>query len=600
MQPQHTSMCGIAGHYRKHLDTSLPDFSESVLASLADRGPEGNGILQNERTHFFHSRLGIIAPGPEGKQPFTDASGRYWLVLNGEILNFVELRNQLQQAGLKFQTQTDTEIVLHGLIQEGRDFLQKIRGFFALAWYDSASENLLLARDHLGIKPLMWAQDANGIYFASHSQAILKMGFPARVDEVSLAAYLEFHFIPPERSMWENLQPLPAGHALNIKAQSIELKSWVAPTESHLIKNNSRQLVEFETLFQQSIQRNLVADVPAGIFLSGGIDSSLLAAGVHHYSTLPLTAFSLSFKNALLDESFSAQTRAKAFGWKWIPVALENNTASKWLNRMTEPVGDPAGIGIYRLSEVAAQEVKMVISGDGADELFGGYARYKAWQLFRNLSIPTFPVPNWGGRESSAGNYIRKGLRLLQFLQTPHKNRYRMLCGFRGNDSAKQLMLSDAVYNFPASFPIPDSFNMGSILQADRRFILPGNMLPKSDLTGMACGLEIRVPYLDEDLVVWVNGHPEILGQGKKLLYQTWKNLQGNPFRQSKKGLDIPLSTIFTGSILERWKTYTEADFLKNQGIFASESFPKLGSSQMNLEQAWAFIVWQEMWMRAQ
>lgn len=600
MHPQHTRMCGIAGHYRKNLHASLPDFSESVLASLADRGPDGKGILKNERTHLFHSRLGIIAPGLEGKQPFTDTTGRYWLVLNGEILNFIELRNQLQQAGLNFQTQTDTEVVLYGLIHEGIDFLQKVRGFFALAWYDSASENLLLARDHLGIKPLMWAQDSNGIYFASHSQAILKMGFPARVDEVSLAAYLEFHFIPPERSMWENMQPLPAGQVLDIKAQSIELKSWVAPTDSQLIQNNSRQSVTFETLFQQSIQRNLVADVPIGIFLSGGIDSSLLAAGVHHYSAKPLTAFTLGFKNALLDESPFAQASAKEFGWKWIPVELENNTASKWLNKMTEPVGDPAGIGIYRLSEVAAQEVKLVISGDGADELFGGYARYKAWQLFRNLSIPTFPVPNWGGRENSAGNYIRKGLRLLQFIQTPHQNRYRMLCGFRASDSVKQLMLSDAVYHFPESFLIPYSFDIANILQTDRRFILAGNMLPKSDLTGMACGLEIRVPYLDEDLVVWVNEHPEILGQGKSLLYQTWKKLQGKPFPQIKKGLDIPLSTIFTGSILERWKTYTEVGFLKNQGIFASESFPKLGSAEMNLEQAWAFIVWQEMWQRAQ
>lgn len=149
-------------------------------------------------------------------------------------------------------------------------------------------------------------------------------------------------------------------------------------------------------------------------------------------------------------------------------------------------------------------------------------------------------------------------------------------------------------------FPMPDSFDIRNILQADRKFILSGNMMPKSDLTGMACGLEIRVPYLDEDLVGWVNGHPEVLGQGKNLLYQTWKKLQGNPFPHIKKGLDIPLSTIFTGSILEKWKTFTEVDFLKNQGIFISASFPKLGLAQMNLEQAWAFIVWQEMWLRAQ
>lgn len=587
-------MCGIAGYYAKQ--GAIPDFQERVLHSLRDRGPESEGFWQNHKAILFHTRLGIISPGEEGKQPFSIQNGRHWISFNGEILNYLDLKALLSAKGISFQKQSDTEVLLQGLATEGISFLNKVRGFFAFAWYDSLLDKLVLARDHAGIKPLMWAENETGLYFGSTSNVILKMGFEANPDIRSLAAFLEFHFIPPERSMWENLQPLLPGHVLEFQNQSSRVYSWLySTTNTELLHSDS-----FEDNWKRSIIRNLIADVPAGIFLSSGLDSNLLASSVQAYTGHSLTAFTLQFKNRWLNEADAAAARARQYQWKWIPVELQYDTAARWLERMPEPIGDPAGIGIFRLSEVAAQEVKLVLSGDGADELLGGYKRYKAWKWAQHFHIPQFPLSEFQNRESSQGNLLRKFNRMLKLLQTPNNNRYRMLCGFREVEKIPTLLLAWEEYHFPETFIPHQEFNIASLLRADQQFLLPGNMLPKTDLAGMACGLEIRVPYLDEDLVHWVRTHPASIHLGKKLLHQSWIKLNGGRFSTAKRGLDIPLSQMFRGEVLEKWKSYSDVHFLNKQGIFYSGAIHAPGSPTMSWEQAWAFLVWQECWRKAQ
>jgi asparagine synthase (glutamine-hydrolysing) len=586
-------MCGIAGYYAKQ--GAIPDFRKSVLNTLQARGPDGEGYFEHSKARLFHTRLGIISLGEEGKQPFSLQNGRHWISFNGEILNFLELKASLSLKGISFQTQTDTEVLLQGLVTEGISFLNKVRGFFAFAWYDTVLEKLVLGRDHAGIKPLMWAENAQGIYFGSHSQAILKMGFEAKPDRASLSAFLEFHFIPPERSMWQNLQPLLPGHVLEIQDQSSKIFLWGAAPDNTFHSESS-----FEDQLKRSVLRNLVADVPAGIFLSGGLDSTLLAGCVQAYSQTPLTAFTLSFKNQWLNEAKTAAARANQYHWKWIPVELQPDTAIRWLDRMPEPIGDPAGIGIFRLSEVAAKEVKFVLSGDGADELLGGYSRYKAWKWAQNFQIPGFPLPNFQNRESMGGDLLRKTIRMIKLLQTSNNHKYRMLSGFRDEMIIPKMLLNQEEYHFAEVFNAPKEYDLITLLKADRQFLLPGNMLPKTDHAGMTCGLEIRVPYLDEDLVDWVNRHPESILLGKKLLHETWLKISGETFSTRKKGLDIPLSQLFQGELLERWKTYSNPTFLRNQGIFSAKEIHNPGTEKMSWEQAWAFIVWQECWHKTQ
>jgi asparagine synthase (glutamine-hydrolysing) len=198
------------------------------------------------------------------------------------------------------------------------------------------------------------------------------------------------------------------------------------------------------------------------------------------------------------------------------------------------------------------------------------------------------------------GDLLRKIIRMIKLLQTSNNHKYRMLSGFRDAMSIPKMLLDQDEYRFADAFNPPQEYNLTSLLKADRQFLLPGNMLPKTDHAGMACGLEIRVPYLDEDLVHWVNTHPESILLEKKLLHETWSKISGEMFSTRKKGLDIPLSQLFQGELLERWKAYSNPQFLKHQGIFSAKAIHNLGTSNMSWEQAWAFIVWQECWQRAQ
>lgn len=592
-------MCGIAGFYQTGNSGLSAEQLESVWKELADRGPDGRGLRHIGPLTLFHTRLGIIAPGPEGNQPFTGSDSRYSLVFNGEILNHAQLRQELSASGLVFSTQSDTEVIWAGLKTQGVSFLNKVRGFFALAFYDAQTDTLLLARDHAGIKPLVYGRDAPGFCFASVAPAILAMGYSAIPDAQSLAAYLEFHFIPPERSMWSGICPLPPGHYLILEKGILQKTGSWQETETSSSEPVSE--AEFETALQESLKRNLVADTDAGIFLSGGLDSSLLALGIHRQQAPALRAFTLTSRNAYLNEGAQASELAHSLGWKWIPVQLEPETALKWLEAMPEPVGDPAAIGTFRLSEAASSDVKWVVSGDGADELTGGYLRYAAWSRTRGLQLPPwFPVGNTDGdRESSWSDTRRKISRMLRLLQIPEAGRYRYLCSFREKDSVTRWLRDGESYVFPEIFPYPPAYDPQDVAAADFCFILPGNMLPKTDLSGMAAGLEIRVPYLDEDLVRLSGRLSNRQRTGKAILHAVWRNWSGSSFPYKKRGLDIPLQDVFSGRVMEKWRDLTTDSMTAATGLFREGRIPEPGSKEMSLEQAWALLAWMEVWHRA-
>lgn len=592
-------MCGIAGIYLKNNRNYTFRDARRILSAIHSRGPEGEGTFSAGGCSLFHTRLGIIAPDAEAAQPMEDISGRWKIVFNGEILNYKILREDLRTSGVEFRTESDTEVLLQGYIHEGLTFLNKLRGFFAFSILDVETGEVFLARDHAGIKPFFFAEDESAWYWGSTTEVILKSGFRPVPDLSALRAFLEFHFIPPEKSMWAGMRPLPTGGWIKIENKQVKEGFWFSPESVPAERLNPDILLQH---LETAVRRNLVSDVPAGIFLSGGLDSGVLGEIISRNSKEPFTAFCLGFQNTWLDETAASQNFAREKGWHFKSVHLEKNTAEKWLDKMPEPVADPAAIGVFRLSEVASEQVKMVISGDGADENFGGYARYTAWRLANvflgSQHIPGWFVPNWHySRESGVSDSFRKMIRFLQLLTQKPENRYRFLCGFRTQAETQHLLNSQAEYTFPFSEAEPLA-SLREFLERDRNFVLPGNMLPKSDLASMANGLELRVPYLDEDLVSYVGRASDAQLVSKLLLHQIWQKLRNQSFVPQKKGFDLPLSELFTGNLKSRWMDMTSDTFIRNQGIFNPKAMSHMRKEKNPGEKAWALLVWQSVWQR--
>jgi len=583
-------MCGIGGYLV--YSGKAPDSPQHLMNAgrvLFARGPDGMNFFQKDTFGLVHTRLEIIAPGPEGRQPMQDSEGRWHLCFNGEILNYIELRNELIRDGISFQTHTDTEVLLQGLILYGKDFLSKVRGFFALALYDAHTRALYLARDHAGIKPLYLGLQSGIWYFASLPSAVKALGMRLYPDPQALEAYLEFHFFPPDVSGWKDLYPVAPGSWVKLQ-EGVKTETFWMPT--HNIKTFSPQAL-YHTM-ERAVQRACVSDVPGGIFLSGGIDSGLLAQIIAKQGLSDLQSYTLAFDNTYLDESHAAAALSNRLGWKHTPVYLEDNTALQWLEKMEVPVGDPAGIGVFRLSQVASSEVKWVISGDGGDEIFGGYERYRYWKLLKYLPIP-IPLPTFPSgshRESVLFNIIRKINRGIGLVGQKKENRYRYLCSFNSTQRIQSLLVSHTNKDDFFSKWNPEDESMRAILDADFRFLLPGNMLPKTDLASMANGLEVRCPWLDEDICAGLRlAHDKYL-YNKNLLYSAWEHFTQTRFTRTKRGLDIPLSKVFTGDTNALWMDLSHPDTTNKKDIFNPQMLNTLRNSKNQYELKWALLAW--------
>lgn len=590
-------MCGIAGYFNPQAtDTLSLAQIKSTTAALKHRGPDGDGYFQDPYCTLIHTRLAIIAPGAQGQQPFSVPDIPAYLIFNGEIFNYAELRKDLQASGISFLTDTDTEVLLRGMMLHGIDYISRLRGFFAFAFYRQDLCELLLARDHAGIKPCMYTISGNVLRFASESPALHCMGLPAEADPASLSAFLEFHFIPPERSAWKNIQTLPPGTCLQANLKGIHISSWQTLTDPA----QSRDWTYGYGRMQQAVQRNLVSDIPLGIFLSSGLDSSLLARLAALQTTKPLHAFTLAFDQAYMDESHAAANLAAELGIEHSRVALLPDTALQWLMHMHEPIADPAGIATFRLAQAAREKhISVILAGDGADEVFGGYKRYTAWRMLQGIhfGLPLPGMPEGMGRDSGVQNLQRKVSRMIALARLPIQNRYRRLCAFHDMARIKDLISQD----IPLYKPFLDFGSVRSVrevLDMDFRFLLPGNMLPKSDMSAMANSVEVRLPWLDEDLIGWMRTMPESAIRNKKILHAAWQHFSGKPFLNPKRGLDVPIEEIMqSGIVYEYWMDISCTAHIRNSGYFQLPALEALRSSTGDAELKWALLTWMHVVM---
>ena len=593
-------MCGIAGilAFSSEGVKALPKM-EDALACLAMRGPDGHGIFRDDTVALGHTRLAIIDTSADANQPMLDESGRYVLIFNGEFFNYLQHKNELIAAGEKFKTESDTEVLLKLFILHGEKCLEKINGFFAFAVWDKQEKKLFLARDRYGIKPLYYFVDEDKLIFASSMNAMVKMGVPKEIDNDSLFIYLQLNYIPSPASIYKNVQKLLPAHY--IKADQKEIRETVqyysipAPNpESSSVLNYPDACNKLSELMEDAVKLRLISDVPLGTFLSGGLDSSIITALAARHSK-GIQSFSIGFKDEpFFDETRFAIALAKKHGTDHHVYSLTTEDLFEQLDAtldtIEEPFADSSALAVSILCRLTRKEVTVALSGDGADELFGGYRKHRAalmameTGLLGGILASASPIlkkiPQ--SRNGAIADRFRKLSRFAEGLSMPEDERYWRWCSMATEEEAARLgkhrpsqKYTDLKQSFLSLLNDPDSMN--GIFRADVGMVLQGDMLVKADTMSMAHSLEVRVPFLDYRIVDLAFNLPSTYkinkNEGKKILRDTFGNLLPQELLdRPKQGFEVPLLKWFRGGLKDRiLNEWLNDDFIIEQDIFDIE-----------------------------
>jgi asparagine synthase (glutamine-hydrolysing) len=587
-------MCGIAGIIGL-TNNFRPNEAEikSAIQTLGRRGPDDSGIFIHAHCTIGQTRLSILDTSERGHQPMSDPSGRFTLVFNGEIYNFKELKKGI--SGVNWQSETDTEVLLHLLLKEGTSCLTKLNGFFAFAFFDKKEQSLILARDRMGIKPLHYYLDSEKLAFASEMKALMQFPFPRKINPEALQWYVQLNYLPGELSMLEGVKKLNPGHFLKIKNGIVETGSFfqLERPEPFAGTYDAAQQ-EFITLFEASVQRRLIADVPLGAFLSGGTDSSAVVAMASrhqkHFST-----FSIGFPDEpFFDETYYAQLVAKKFNTEHTVFNVRSDDMlhdlPDILDYIDEPFADSSAIPTYLLSRHVSTKVKVALSGDGADELFGGYYKHLAMSNsleapFTNFSIKAIhPLTKLlpSSRSGKFSNLVRRINRYGEMLKLSKQERYWYLASMTYESNKFLKSKGTNPLSFNKSKFLSANPDMNEFLDADLKIVLPGDMLTKVDLMSMAHGLEVRVPFLDKEVVQFARSLPahfKVNQQGRKRIVRDAfrKILPEGLYSRPKKGFEVPLLSWLRNELSsELDDVLFNSTMLDEQGLFHTQAVMQL------------------------
>lgn len=543
-------MCGFAGLLkpapgdRELLRSELGAMSDQ----LVHRGPDdsGNWVRMDGRIGFAFRRLAILDLSPAGAQPMRSPDGRYTLVFNGEVYNFKEIRRELGDQD--FRGHSDTEVVLHAFIRWGiRGALRRFLGMFAMALWDDEAQSLTLIRDRMGIKPLYVAKIGSSIGFSSELRALeVATGFQSSLDVDALGQYLQYLYVPAPQTPWSSVRKLPPGHLLTLRPEDARssavpssepwwsvgsLHSGSRPSDSDA-SGECERVDALESLLLDSVGLRMIADVPLGALLSGGIDSSLVVALMQHQAQHPVRTFSIGFDDPAHNEAPHARAIAKHLGTLHTELTVEGSDALEVVPRMTslfdEPLADPSLIPTYLVSKLAREHVTVALTGDGGDELFAGYARYSAGlRIMQRASqlpaiprrlvgrmvqaIPTLFVDRWIprlpgrlGRVRLPGSRVRKIGRLLS-AETEGEMYRSLLRTPLDPEALLEGAATHAVDRIRESLARAGGegrrLELNDLLRTDQEYYLPDDLLHKVDRASMAVSLEARVPLLDHRIV---------------------------------------------------------------------------------------------------
>ena len=577
-------MCGIAGIF----DSRGPvpaEYGRRMLDVLTHRGPDHSGMVlfdtgEGKNLLLGHVRLSIIDLSTAGNQPMGTEDGAAWIVYNGEVFNYMELRRVLETRGYRFRSRTDTEVVLYGYREFGRAVVEHLRGFFAFSIYDAERGELFMARDRLGKKPFKYYWDGRYFAFASELKALLRLPFVPRVaDPVAIDRYLAHRYIPAPLTGVEGVRKLPAGCTMTLSLKDPgdgpKIERYWLPSFAPKKRIAMREAVEEGTsLLRESVSIRLIADVPLGIFLSGGIDSSLIVAVLREEGRR-IRTFTVGFREEGFDERPFARSVAEALGTNHTELLVEprpEEDLREMVWHFDEPFGDPSAIPSFYLSKAASKEVRVVLNGDGGDELFCGYKRYSIHRRSSFLDhLPrTFhrvagalsrAIPPALDKKSLSG---RVG-RTLESLSDSFINTYPLRFAGLSQRVRSALYSTDGLVaetGWPEDIlSLLEMTGAGTpverLLALDQLTYLPEDILTKSDLSGMAHSLEARSPLLDHRFVEWANRLPLSHRYGKRLLKEMLKGrVPSGCIERKKAGFNPPMADWTRGPLKDHLTEY--------------------------------------------
>ena len=542
----------------------------AALRCMAHRGPDDEGLYQQGRAVLGHRRLSIIDTSAAGHQPFSDEGGRYTIVFNGEVFNFLELRAQLEAQGHTFRSRTDTEVVLRLYAVKGEAFLHDLNGFFALAIHDAQEDRLLVARDRYGIKPLWYSEAGGQLQLASELRTLLALGGHGPLDRQSLHQYFSYHYIPAPHSVLQGVHKLGPGELLRADRHGWVCARWYdLPEAARRTAPPADPVARLRELLDDAVRLRLISDVPIGTFLSGGLDSSIISAlAARHYQGLH--TFSIGYADdPYFDETRHAEEVARHIGSVHHTFRLTREDLAdaygKLLAAMDEPFADSSALPAYVLCRETRKYATVALSGDGADEVFGGYRKHQAELRYQRAGALEKAVialePLWRQLPRSRNNPTADTFRKLhRFAQAGHGSpaqRWLYLASFDQDGDAAALL--------PGSTPPREREaamsagldrlpGMDGHLLADVATVLPNDMLHKVDLTSMAHGLEVRPPFLDRRVVELAFALPAARkfrkGAGKAMLHEAFGHLlPASILARRKQGFEVPLRDLLLGPL---------------------------------------------------
>jgi asparagine synthase (glutamine-hydrolysing) len=563
-------MCGICGVVRGSGAEVSSELVGAMTATLHHRGPDDGGIWRSPdgRVGLGHRRLSIIDLSQAGHQPMPDASGRLRISFNGEIYNYLELRRELQQLGHAFHTESDTEVILEAYREWGLESVKRLNGMFAFGLYDLDRERLFLARDRAGEKPLYYRHQRGTFAFASELKAIMKdPEFDRVIDPFALNQYLAFGYIPDDSCIFRGVQKLPQGCAMTFDVREGALKVWPywslpQPMNGQRVREEEL-LDELERLLLDSVRMRLIADVPVGIMLSGGVDSSLVTAMAARVSSKPVRTFNISFPgHGTFDESPFARMVARHFGTDHVELAAEAATVDllpELARQYDEPMADSSMVPTYLVSRLIRRDATVALGGDGGDELFGGYLHYE-WVRRQDMVRRAVPAP-LRGIAAALGRALPVGVRGRNYLvgsgrdidwSIAHANVYFDVQTRQRLLAPSGIVIDESPERVKAGLAVGNSAVQRSMAM-DFRSYLVDDILVKVDRASMLTSLEVRAPLLDHRIIEFAYGRvPDHLrawkGQRKVLLRKLARRVLPPELDVTRKqGFSIPLHTWFRG-----------------------------------------------------
>lgn len=611
-------MCGITGYFNFEEGRDKLIKATSILEH---RGPDDSGLFYFKKCGLGHRRLSILDLSNAGHQPMESQTGRFQIVYNGEIYNYLELKSELVNHGISFEGHSDTEVIVNGFELFGNSYFKRLNGIFAIAIFDTQLEKLFLARDRFGVKPLYLYQLEGLVVFGSEIKSILEI-FPSErtINQKALHEFLYFGYSLGENTLWSGIKKVLPGNIIEIDSNnSVSItKYWSHQKDISIIKTTNTEaevIKKVYDLLENAVRRQLISDVPIGIFLSGGIDSSAITAiaSKNYNDKIKTYSAGFDFDNGNNELPLAAKT-AKKFGTDHSELFIKGedlpNIIEKLVWHHDEPFSDAANLPLYLMTEKVKGECKVILQGDGGDELFGGYPRYHIMHKFKKYSI-IFKSLNFL-RPVISNKFIRdKTDRFYPLFNENNENKFAKFLS-EEKQGIPELMYSDNIGNkiknsnpFQRYIDVAKEFeflddDVQRLLWIDTKIILPDQFLEKVDKSTMANSVEVRVPFLDYELADYMLALPSALkvkhGIKKYLLKKALENvLPKEVLYGPKRGFGVPYGNWLKGPLYDYMNSKLHSDYIKDIEIFDYSVLDmRIKEHKLGINN-WGFTLWKAL-----